>query len=362
MCQSFLHVKVPSLESLYIEDGRVPDFGRDYTHVTRPRRHLWSAKEKQVLYILNRHYENGFDDLWKVFNAFFADKFRRSPGPRRRSWESMRNHSVHPGRYHIWWTLPETRRLQAKLEKTASNIGIGLRAGARSHVKVSASTPRKRRCTSSPSVGSESCNSGWNSDEFETDDEDILRTCMNPRPYDNSWTPRASVKGADRGIGLLTPPCTRKRARSRSTPTLVPPIAFRGRSLPIRTDLANVHQAFNPQSQGLNGIDGFVAGSFAGVDPANIPRPLDEDLYLQDLERHLGRSHRGATPFISVSQNLLRVLVHAIRHSRQAGKKSKTGWSIAVISLSRISSSVRAVWDLDAGIHSRWAFGEWVGK
>ncbi|KAI4175965.1 MAG: hypothetical protein LQ343_001247 [Gyalolechia ehrenbergii] len=91
-----------------------------------------------------------------------------------------------------------------------------------------------------------------------------------------------------------------------------------------------------------------------------IPGPPDEDIYLRDLERHLGRKHSGATPLISVSQNLLRVLVHALRRSRQAGKEGKNEWSIAVISLSRISSSIRAVWNLDAGVHSRRAFGEWV--
>lgn len=330
MYQHFLHVKVPALESLYTEDGRLPDVGRDY--IPRPRRHRWSRKEKQILYLLNRYYENDSNDLWKVFSAFFAKQYKRLPKPRRSSWESMKAYNANASRYYVWWNRPTTRRIQAELERKASSIIIDLRIRAPSYVDGSTSTPRKKRYTSSSIVSSKNDDVDWNSDELETDDEDISRT-------------RAHVKRADAGIGLLTPPSTGKRKRQISTHIPVPPIAFR---------------AFNPQSQGLNGIDGFVAGSFVEIDPANIPGPPGEDIYLQDLERHLGRNHRGATPFISVSQNLLRVIVHAIRRSRQARREGNTDWNVAVINFSRISYSARAVWVLDVGIHSRRAFGEWV--
>ncbi|KAL8941152.1 MAG: hypothetical protein Q9216_002417 [Gyalolechia sp. 2 TL-2023] len=344
MSQFLDHIEIPSLRSLYVEDGRLPDVGKDYTHIARPRRHLWSPEEKQILYILDKHYRNKTADIWKVFNLHFADKFSRLPKPRKKSFESMRNHNANPSRYRVWWTLPTTRRLQARLEREALSIGITLQAVGRKPFEVSALIPRKRRYVLSPSDTPNGSDLEWDSNQLETDTEDIRRTRVIRNPYNTSRTTASRAQKVNRESGLLTPPSTRKSNRQRSTITPVPPIAFR---------------AFNPHSQGVNNINGFVAGSFVGIDITMIPAPSSEEKYLEDLERHLGRKHSGATPFISVCQNLLRVLVHALRRG-QAIKEGKTEWNIAVISLSRISSSVRAVWDLDAGIHSRWAFGEWV--
>ncbi|KAL8937363.1 MAG: hypothetical protein Q9211_003725 [Gyalolechia sp. 1 TL-2023] len=328
MSQFLYHVKIPSLSSLYVEDGRLPDVGKDYTNIARPRRHLWSREEKRILHILDKYYKNNTADIWKVFSHYFADRFSRLPKPRRKSFESMRSYNRHPLRYHVGWTIPTTKRLQARLEQEASTIGINLQAVARTNFEVSTLTFRKRRRAPSPSVTSDSSGADWDSDQFETN-EDIRRTCRIRKPYDTSQTPRAHAHEASRQNGLLTPPSSGKENRQISIDTPVPPIAFR-------------------------------AGSFVGLDLTTLPAPPDKQLYLRDLERHLGRKHSGATPFISVSQNLLRVFVHALRRSRQAGKEGKTAWNIAVVNLSRISSSVKAVWDLDAGVHSRRAFGEWV--
>lgn len=114
-------------------------------------------------------------------------------------------------------------------------------------------------------------------------------------------------------------------------------------------------------SQGMNGTEGFVAGSFMhGPSPA-AHFPVDEHNYLFDLERHLGRQHQGHTPFISVSETLLRVLYHALRRIRSNHGEPKD-WKLAVIQLAAVPSLVKAVWDLDAGEHAPRARGEWVGK
>lgn len=83
--------------------------------------------------------------------------------------------------------------------------------------------------------------------------------------------------------------------------------------------------------------------------------------YLEELERHLAKVHNGVTPFISVSQNLLRVIHHVVRLNRTRKTGQIANWKVAVINLSKVPGSVRAVWNLDAGKNSRQAFGEWVG-
>lgn len=121
-------------------------------------------------------------------------------------------------------------------------------------------------------------------------------------------------------------------------------------------------QAYSSRSQGTDGADGFVAGTFVHTGQPIPQFPVDEQSYLLDLERHLGRKHQGYTPFVSVSQNLLRVFHHALRCNRNAEKGESQNWNLAVIQLSGVPSLTRAVWDLDAGEHSSRAFGEWVGE
>ncbi|KAI4273787.1 MAG: hypothetical protein L6R38_006249 [Xanthoria sp. 2 TBL-2021] len=154
-----------------------------------------------------------------------------------------------------------------------------------------------------------------------------------------------SAKRATVTNGLLTPPPSAQKTRkwkSRiQTNTPVPSIAFR---------------AFNSHSQGINGVNGFIAGLF--VNSTSIPDPPTEKEYLAELRRHLEKHHSGPTPFISVSPYLMRVIIHAYRRDREKGHK--TDWSVAVIALSKVSSDIKAVWELNAGFNATMAFGEWV--
>ncbi|KAL8948798.1 MAG: hypothetical protein Q9222_005043 [Ikaeria aurantiellina] len=112
-------------------------------------------------------------------------------------------------------------------------------------------------------------------------------------------------------------------------------------------------------SQGINAIDGFVAGSFVDIERKDVPVMIDEDQYLHELERHLDPVHSGPTPFISMSQHLLRVLTRAFRCSKMY-PTGLSAWKVAIIKLSSASSTARAVWKLNAGKHARKAYGEWV--
>lgn len=56
----------------------------------------------------------------------------------------------------------------------------------------------------------------------------------------------------------------------------------------------------------------------------------------------------------------MRVIIHAYRRDREKGHK--TDWSVAVIALSKVSSDIKAVWELNAGFNATMAFGEWVGE
>ena len=133
--------------------------------------------------------------------------------------------------------------------------------------------------------------------------------------------------------------------------------------------------AFDSHSQGLNSHDGFVAGKFLRT--AIPPVTLDASVYLAELECHLARNHRGVTSFVSVSQNVLRVLRHTVR-SRSAEPSEVNNWQVALIDLSKVTGSVRAVWETDMDVdldgivsadyqrefrkNVRRAFGEWIGE
>ena len=93
----------------------------------------------------------------------------------------------------------------------------------------------------------------------------------------------------------------------------------------------------------------------------SIPEPPNQTEYLSELERHLEKRHSGPTPFISVSQYLMRVIIHAYRLEREKGRQI-TDWNIAVINLSRVEPSAKEVKTLAAGYNARRAFGEWVGE
>ncbi|KAL8857921.1 MAG: hypothetical protein Q9178_005540 [Gyalolechia marmorata] len=257
--------------------------------------------------------------------------------PRRSAWEAMRAHIANPTRYRVWWTRVTARRLRTEIERVASSVGVRLLPKQEDETP---STParRVRRRVSSPSL------SGTSDGDDDRDSGSLNGNNTRRKLFQESGTPQA--RSAKVTFGLLTPPSSQvKRAsggRQVGSHRVVPSIAFR---------------AFDKHSQGVNGIDGFVAGMFVGS--TSIPEPPNQTEYLYELERHLAPRHSGPTPFISVSQYLMRVIIHAYRLEREKGRQI-TGWSIAVVNLSRLEPSAKEVKTLAAGYNARRAFGEWV--
>ncbi|KAI4129823.1 MAG: hypothetical protein LQ341_006528, partial [Variospora aurantia] len=307
------------------EDCRLPNVGTDYTRIGGPKRYIWNPEEKQVLYILSKHYSNQANDLWKVYNAYFYIRYRQSKKPRRSAWETMRLWNLNPTRYRVWWNAATTARVKQRLDDIAHSVDVRLLSAPQGTLKKLVTTPRKR-ASPAPSTSS-SGNGSWQSDQSD--------------PIEKPRTPKKQhYKLAG---GLLTPPSSGKQNASQEYRP-IPPIAFR---------------AFSSISQGLNGAEGFVAGTFMHDSPLVAQYPVDEQNYLHDLERHLGRDHQGHTPFVSVSAKLLRVFHHALRRTRSI-QGEPTEWKLAVIQLSAVPSLVRAVWDLEAGEHAPKSKGEWV--
>ncbi|KAL8767326.1 MAG: hypothetical protein Q9209_006164 [Squamulea sp. 1 TL-2023] len=334
--QRFAYVRVPTLSSLYSEDGRLANVGADYSRIPRLRRHSWSPEEKQVLYVLNTYYQNPTSDLWRTFKAEFAG--RRSM-PRRTAWNTMRCYIANPSRYHVWWSSRDYQVLRARVESTALSIGIRLLPKANS-APTTPNSKRKRTLRSSVCSSSSDGEVGWDSSDSASPGESNVKRKF----FKNSNTPQA--RRATVANGLLTPPSTAKKSTKRQT---------WGEADAVE-QLVDDLQAFNHRSQGLNGINGFVAGSFINCVPQHDPP--ENSVYLKELWRHLEKHHSGPTPFISVSQHLMRVIIHAYRRDRD--NHEKTAWNVAVINLSRVTSSVRPVWKLAAGRNARMAFGEWV--
>lgn len=363
--QSFQHVRVPSLSSLYILDGRLPTLGsEDYSRIPRLRRHKWTAAEKQVLYLLNSHYANPPGELWRVFNAFFRASHRRPRGwvgPRRRAWETMRVFNMNPLRYRVDWTGAEARRVRGEIERVAEGVGVRL-LGKGCGGGPLTSVRGRGRGVSARGTGRETpVADGLHSVRSMSPEQGTVRRKL----FDADSAKRARVTN-----GLLTPPPTVKKNgkwKSKSqTDIPVPSIAFRGKSYTSQSKDPKTNlppsKAFNHQSQGLNGAHGFVAGTFVNSSSLAIPEePPAETEYIQELWRHLEKHHSGPTPFISVSPYLMRVVMHAFRRDRELGQR--TEWSVAVIALSKVRADVKAVWGVGAaGWNARRAFGEWVGE
>ncbi|KAI4252832.1 MAG: hypothetical protein L6R42_007817, partial [Xanthoria sp. 1 TBL-2021] len=337
--QSFKHVRIPSLSSLYVQDGRLPNVGAaDYSRIPRLRRHKWTAEEKQVLYLLNGNYDNPSGELWRIFNAHFRERRRHWLGPRKTAWETMRVFNIYPLRYRVWWTDSVSRRVETELARTALSIGIQLLPKYDDIPPIPIRRRRKRMSLCGPSSVS-TVEIGLQSLRSTSPEQSTVRRNL----FGVHSTP--SAKRATVTNGLLTPPPTAKKNRKWKsrvrTNAPVPSIAFR---------------AFNSHSQGINGTNGFIAGMF--VNSTSIPDPPTEKEYLAELHRHLEKHHSGPTPFISVSPYLMRVIIHAYRRDREEGQR--TDWSVAVIALSKVTSDVKAVWELNAGFNATMAFGEWV--
>ncbi|KAL8984298.1 MAG: hypothetical protein Q9177_004737 [Variospora cf. flavescens] len=225
---------------------------------------MWNPEEKQVLYILSKHYSNQANDLWKVYNAYFYISYRQSKKPRRSAWETMRLWNLNPTRYRVWWNAATTARVKRRLDDIAHSVDVRLLSAPQGTLKKLVTTPRKR-ASPAPSTSS-SGNGSWQSDQSD--------------PIEKPRTPKKQhYKLAG---GLLTPPSSGKQNASQEYRP-IPPIAFR---------------AFSSISQGLNGAEGFVAGTFMHDSPLVAQYPVDEQNYLHDLERHLGRDHQvyGAIP------------------------------------------------------------------
>ncbi|KAL8907750.1 MAG: hypothetical protein Q9207_001233 [Kuettlingeria erythrocarpa] len=328
-------VRVPPLASLYQEDPRLPNTGADYTRIGGPRRYKWSPEEKQILYILSRYFKNEAVDLWKVFLAFFAKRYRISTRPRKSAWNTMRVWNLNSERYSVWWGAITTTRLKAKLEQQAARIGIRLQLVLRGDPK---SRPSRKRKLSRSSGSTSNSDGGWDTENTEAADHQSRQTGVLRTYQDNPQTPR------------------QQRFRTAQTSRPIPSIAFR---------------AFGSNSQGVNGINGFVAGSFVGTEQARIPSPPGQAAYLHDLERHLATDHSGATPFISTpwpfytdiikhstnTKGVRKAMASAVRRSLNYAD----GLAIGAV-LSQLGIPKRYLQDLCTTILADWRYFECEGQ
>ena len=236
--QSFKHVKVPSLSSLYTLDGRLPTLtSDDYNRIPRLRRHKWTPAEKQVLYLLNSHYANNpHGELWTVFNVFFKERRPRWVGPRRTAWETMRVFMMNPVRFRVWWTGAEARRVRGEIERVALRVGVRLLG------KGPLMPVRGRGKRRGPGCVSSVAADGLHSVRSMSPEQEGT---VGRKLFDADNAPggkRARVTTN----GLLTPPPTvKKKGNWKSNSEMdipVPAIAFRGMqsSITIRKNTANL--------------------------------------------------------------------------------------------------------------------------
>ncbi|KAL8884980.1 MAG: hypothetical protein Q9215_007081, partial [Flavoplaca cf. flavocitrina] len=223
--QSFKYIKVPSLSSLYIQDGRLPNLGADYTRLPQLRRHKWTLEEKQVLYVLSSQFTNPSSELWAVFNAHFKERRPRWLGPRRNAWECMRSFLTKSRRKRVSCTETAARRVRCELLSTTSVLGIRL-LPKYDGVPM---TPVRRRGGRRVSLGEGSESGGEDVGDYGQDAPEEL-DCVRRKLFDVQETPQG--KGIIVTDGLLTPPSTAKKNNRNQqtrtqTQTPIPSIAFR---------------------------------------------------------------------------------------------------------------------------------------
>ncbi|KAL9028226.1 MAG: hypothetical protein Q9180_007197, partial [Flavoplaca navasiana] len=223
--QSFKYVEVPSLSSLYFQDGRLPNVGADYTRLPQLRRHKWTAEEKRVLYILSSHFTNPSSELWRVFNAYFKERRQRWLGPRRNAWECMRSFMMKRRQYRVSCTETAARRIRCEILSTALLVGIRLLP---KYGGVPC-TPVRRRGGRRVSLGEGSEPSGED-DRDRLQDTSAEQNTVRRKLFDVQDTP--GEKRIIANNGLLTPPSTaKKNNRNQQTETQIqnpiPSIVFR---------------------------------------------------------------------------------------------------------------------------------------
>ena len=226
--QQFKCVEVPTLSSLYIQDGRLPNLGADYTRLPQLRRHKWTLEEKRVLYVLSSCFANPSKELWMVFNAYFRERGPRWLGPRKIAWETMRSFMMKSGRCRVSCRETAVRRIRCELLSTASVVGTRLLS---KYGGVS-TAPARRRGGRRVSSGESSSSNGEDDGDYGQDAHEE-KDSVSRKLFKVQDTPRG--KGITVTDGLLTPPSTAKKndrhqqARIQ-TQTSVPSIAFRGTS------------------------------------------------------------------------------------------------------------------------------------
>ncbi|KAL8964959.1 MAG: hypothetical protein Q9183_004114, partial [Haloplaca sp. 2 TL-2023] len=188
----------------------------DYTPLKPLKRHTWTQKEKQVLYVLGHAYQNPAQQLRRVFNAFFSDEYRRRAGPRTCAWGAMLNEIRRSRRMGVWWTKTDALALRANLLRIALSLNIRLCPS----VAKSVDKPHTRRVRkpSSPSSSTpDASEDDWTADESGAPDETSYST---PSKQQN---------------GLLTPPDSQKKVwqahKNTKAKATRPPVVFRGKQV-----------------------------------------------------------------------------------------------------------------------------------
>ena len=226
--QQFKCVEVPTLSSLYIQDGRLPNLGADYTRLPQLRRHKWTLEEKRVLYVLSSYFANPSKELWMLFNAYFRERRPRWLGPRRNAWECMRGFLTKSRWKRVSCTETAARRIRCELLSTASLVEIRLLP----KYGCCPATPFRRRGGRQALCSSDSSSRGEDDgDRFQ--DTSPEQNTVRRKLFQVQDTPQG--KGVTANNGLLTPPSTAKKNSTNQqtnirTPTPIPSIAFRGMS------------------------------------------------------------------------------------------------------------------------------------
>lgn len=204
-----------------------------------------------MLILLDEVYGNNWAEKAAVFNGYFKNQIVSPLGLSESALRSM--HREIKGRLDR--PLGDWKGLRASLEDTASNRGITLQVKPPGDLNQNLST----------AVGN------------------IPRTPIRGQSYHHN-------------NGLLTPietPSTRRYSPVRELPRL----GFR---------------AFNYTNQGVNSATHFRAGSFVGLQIADPPHPSSLT-YRDHAKRQISRIHEGTTPFISLTESIVRALHFAFK-------------------------------------------------
>lgn len=285
--------------------------------------HKWSSKQKIVLCVLRRWYENSWADAAEVFNYFFRGDLTycgeevHRPSAMATYWADLRTGRRLDSAWDAIYVntpfhdpLGQWTDLRAKLECAGQLVGVNLQQ--RQEDNMWEPTPKRPRSNDQSNLANGRGHKSSDSDGSEDDD----LWALDREPQGSITKQSAALKPQERGPASQIAPITPQTSSSQLSTT--PDSLFSSQfSQEVMPQL--FYRKYDNLSAGYNSPQGFVAGQYHRLNGIEVPPPMptDSPWFPHQATNHLTRMP-VATPFISVTGSFIWVVYQALRSERSS--------------------------------------------